>query len=195
MYWFILQIDFMLISCFPLRAYRLGLKAGDFYRSKRLYQDVIKYFEHRCSCCDFLYYYTYVCDNKTENKLCKCCLGFSFFLRVFLYFTVGIIYWILLFPLLLLPLGCDCVYESKLRSKYPYEKGDLLCTCKRCCNCDVSVPLPADDNNNNNNNNDYQKQEEKTIIDEQPYVNNYTEQYSQIPVYQFNPYVLEPEQA
>ena len=181
-YWIIFQIDFVLITCFPLRAYRLGIQSNSFFRTKRLYSDVVEYFRDRCTCCEVLDHFEVY-----GSDMCEYCWKKTVLL------TVGIIYWILLFPLLLLPLGCDCIYECKLRIKHPFKWGDF---CYFCCDRyyedddEIMQALDIEDSPGNNNNSvqtsdsNKNNQAENPPIATQPYASDQTQQYSQTTVYQ-----------
>ena len=208
-YWVIFEIDFMLMTCFPLRAYRLGMKTRKFFRTKELYQDVIRYFENRCSCCN-VPECCWDCEYDEDCKDIKCCIGILYIIKLFIVFTVGIVYWIILFPFLLLPLGCDCVYECELRSKYPIQCKDCCYDDKRGENDDNEVmqPLDAEDGSVNNSNSaqnqgqkqiavqNKNKQSDKSAKIAQPNVSNPTPQNMQTSVYQqSNTYLAGPAQA
>ena len=190
-YFIIFEIDFVLITCFPLRAYRLGLKGRKYYRTKELYHDVIEYFAHRCTCCNFAGF----CTSDDPDCGCFNCL------KVLFFFTFGIFYWILLIPFLMLPLGCDCIYECELRSRYPFKRGDFCYDCHRGDDDDndaqVMQSLGNDEGiTSNNNDAQIQNQKQDAVQGAQPYISDQAPQYPQNPVYQqSSPYVSGPIQA
>ena len=202
-YWLFFEIDFMLMTCFPLRAYRLGMKTRKFFRTKELYQDVIRYFENRCSCFN-IPECCCGCEYDEGCKEFKCCCGILYIIKLFIVFTVGIVYWILLFPFLLLPLGCDCIYECKLRIKHPFKWGDFCYFCYDRYNEDddeIMQALDIEDCPGNNNNSvqtsdsNKNNQTENPPIATQPYASDQTQQYSQTTVYQqCEPIVQTPKQ-
>ena len=192
-YWLIFEIDFILMTCFPLRAYRLGFQRRNCFRTKELYQDVIRYFENRCSCCNIIDCCC-KCSCIDECPSFRCCCGVLHLIRLVLFFSVGILFWVLLFPFLLLPLGCDCIYECELRSKHPIQCNDFCFFCSRAQEeeDEAQQTVGNDDETGNNNNgaqnqnvvpNNYNQAGNGPIY-AQPFISDPTQQCPQTPVYQ-----------